>query len=309
MSPPPIEPRAGHVRTTTAVHPNRLQPQLPRASPPPPSPSHSPLLEPLPVLQRSRRPAICISGTLHLRQGKLRFRLPSHPPISFQFSLSPDPQSWGADLSPSHREPDDFLHNPDPRRDRKRDRGGSVLTYRGLTNLGCLVFLALGLVALLYVPFPHFSLILTPSPAPDTPSYPISAPTPSRTQAVLTSGVSTPAARQVATSLIMSLVPSLPRFLPCQITLVSSTSIPHPRRLLSLLLPMVQSGNSSSATNSIPKTAPSGLATTHTGRLQISITGRFAFHTSHPECVLTPKLDQRPGVVLAGSGHNQGWCT
>jgi len=24
---------------------------------------------------------------------------------------------------------------------------------------------------------------------------------------------------------------------------------------------------------------------------------------------LYPKLDQRPGVVLAGSGHNQGWCT
>ncbi|KIK96257.1 glycoside hydrolase family 16 protein [Paxillus rubicundulus Ve08.2h10] len=68
--------------------------------------------------------------------------------ISDKFSLSPDPQSWGADLSPNHPEPDDFLHNPDPRRDRKRDRGGSVLTYRGLANLGCLVFLAVGLVAL-----------------------------------------------------------------------------------------------------------------------------------------------------------------
>ena len=34
-----------------------------------------------------------------------------------------------------------------------------MLTYRGLTNLGCLVFLAVGLVALLYVPivpfYPH----------------------------------------------------------------------------------------------------------------------------------------------------------
>ncbi|KAF8560220.1 glycoside hydrolase family 16 protein [Imleria badia] len=74
---------------------------------------------------------------------------PSHPPTSsFQFSLSPDPKSWGADLSPNHLEPDDFLHNPDPRRDRKFDLGGSVLTYRGLTNLGCLVFLAVGLVGL-----------------------------------------------------------------------------------------------------------------------------------------------------------------
>ncbi|KAG6381038.1 glycoside hydrolase family 16 protein [Boletus reticuloceps] len=68
--------------------------------------------------------------------------------ISDKFSLSPDPQSWGTDLSPNHHEPDDFLHNPDPRRDRKCDRGGSVLTCRGLSNLGCLVFLAVGLVAL-----------------------------------------------------------------------------------------------------------------------------------------------------------------
>ncbi|KIJ68201.1 glycoside hydrolase family 16 protein [Hydnomerulius pinastri MD-312] len=68
--------------------------------------------------------------------------------ISDKFSLSPDPRSWGADLLPGTPEPDDFLHNPDPRRDRKNDLGGSVLTYRGLTNLGCLVFLAVGLVAL-----------------------------------------------------------------------------------------------------------------------------------------------------------------
>ncbi|KAH7885927.1 glycoside hydrolase family 16 protein [Phlebopus sp. FC_14] len=68
--------------------------------------------------------------------------------ISDKFSLSPDPQSWGADLSPNHSEPDDYLHNPDPRRDRKSDRGGTVITYRGLTNLGCLVFLAVGLVTL-----------------------------------------------------------------------------------------------------------------------------------------------------------------
>ncbi|KAG1715994.1 hypothetical protein ID866_1159 [Astraeus odoratus] len=68
--------------------------------------------------------------------------------VSIQFSLSPDPQLWGADISPNHPEPDDYLHNPDPRRDRKHDRGGSVLTYRGLTNLGCLLVLTTGLVAL-----------------------------------------------------------------------------------------------------------------------------------------------------------------
>ncbi|KAH0838181.1 glycoside hydrolase family 16 protein [Lanmaoa asiatica] len=78
------------------------------------------------------------------------------------FSLSPDPRSWGADLSPNHPEPDDFLHNPDPRRDRKSDRGGSVLTYRGLTNLGCLVFLAVGLVVL-FAGYPMISYFTTHS--------------------------------------------------------------------------------------------------------------------------------------------------
>lgn len=70
------------------------------------------------------------------------------PSISDKFSLSPDPSSWGADLSPNIREPDDFLHNPDPKRDRKNDQGGTVFTYRGLMNLGCLLLLALGIFAL-----------------------------------------------------------------------------------------------------------------------------------------------------------------
>ncbi|KAI6108451.1 glycoside hydrolase family 16 protein [Pisolithus croceorrhizus] len=68
--------------------------------------------------------------------------------ISDKFSLAPDPRTWGADLSPNHAEPDDYLHNPDPRRDRKHDRGGHVLTYRGLTNLGCLFVLTAGLLTL-----------------------------------------------------------------------------------------------------------------------------------------------------------------
>ncbi|OSX67481.1 glycoside hydrolase family 16 protein [Postia placenta MAD-698-R-SB12] len=70
------------------------------------------------------------------------------PSISDKFSLSPDPSSWGADLSPGHPEDDDFLHNPDPRRDRKNDKGGNIFTYRGITNLGCLFILAVGIVTL-----------------------------------------------------------------------------------------------------------------------------------------------------------------
>ncbi|KAG1846850.1 glycoside hydrolase family 16 protein [Suillus subluteus] len=68
--------------------------------------------------------------------------------ISEKFSLSPDPSSWGATLAMNLEEPDDELHNPDPKRDRKNDRGGSVFTYRGLTNLGCLILLAVGMVTL-----------------------------------------------------------------------------------------------------------------------------------------------------------------
>ncbi|KAH9996454.1 glycoside hydrolase family 16 protein [Russula vinacea] len=70
------------------------------------------------------------------------------PSISDKYSLSPDPASWGSDLSPNHAEPDDFLHNPDPKRDRNNDRGGSIFTSRGLTNLGCLAVLILLLLGL-----------------------------------------------------------------------------------------------------------------------------------------------------------------
>jgi beta-glucanase (GH16 family) len=68
--------------------------------------------------------------------------------ISDKYSLSPDPSSWGSDVSPNSVEPDDYLHNPDPRRDRLNDSGGNVFTYRGLTNLGCLLLLVAGIVAL-----------------------------------------------------------------------------------------------------------------------------------------------------------------
>ncbi|CAL1695574.1 unnamed protein product [Somion occarium] len=66
--------------------------------------------------------------------------------ISEKFSLSPDPSAWGAQLGIDHAESDDFLHNPDPRRDTKHDQQKDVFTQRGLTNVGCLAVLALGLV-------------------------------------------------------------------------------------------------------------------------------------------------------------------
>jgi beta-glucanase (GH16 family) len=48
----------------------------------------------------------------------------------------------------SDKEPDDYLHNPDPRRDRINDRGGSIFTARGTANLGCLSLLIIGCLGL-----------------------------------------------------------------------------------------------------------------------------------------------------------------
>ncbi|KZT06000.1 glycoside hydrolase family 16 protein [Laetiporus sulphureus 93-53] len=76
--------------------------------------------------------------------------------ISDKFSLSPDPSSWGADLSPDHPESDDFLHNPDPKRDRKNDQGGNIFTYRGIINLGCLFVLFTGIM-MLFAGYPIIS--------------------------------------------------------------------------------------------------------------------------------------------------------
>jgi hypothetical protein len=86
-------------------------------------------------------------------------RPPVAPSISDKFSLSPDPAVWGSNLSPDFPEPDDYLHNPDPRRDRKHDTGGHFFTFRGLTNLGCMIVLCVGLLTLFagYPLISHFT--------------------------------------------------------------------------------------------------------------------------------------------------------
>ncbi|KAL0956987.1 hypothetical protein HGRIS_003087 [Hohenbuehelia grisea] len=79
--------------------------------------------------------------------------------ITDKFSLSPDPSSWGTAVAANIPEPDDYLHNPDPRRDKVNDHGGHVFTVRGLSNLGCLFILCFGLVALFagYPIITHFT--------------------------------------------------------------------------------------------------------------------------------------------------------
>jgi len=67
--------------------------------------------------------------------------LVAHP---VQFSLSPDPRSWGSDLSPDLVEPDDSIHNPE-----KHSTKHFVLSKRGVANLGCLAVLSMVFLALL----------------------------------------------------------------------------------------------------------------------------------------------------------------
>ncbi|KAF9078818.1 beta-glucan synthesis-associated [Rhodocollybia butyracea] len=82
------------------------------------------------------------------------------PSISDKFSLSPDPHDWGAAVGYNVREPDDFLHNPDPKRDRIHDNGGSFLTARGLANLGCITILLVALVGV-FAGYPVASHLLS----------------------------------------------------------------------------------------------------------------------------------------------------
>ncbi|TFK28002.1 concanavalin A-like lectin/glucanase [Coprinopsis marcescibilis] len=78
-----------------------------------------------------------------------------------KYSLPPAPQTWGLPLTMDYVEPDDVLHNPDPRRDRGSDRGGHIFTSRGLVNVGCLLLLGTVLLLLLSG-YPILSFATTP---------------------------------------------------------------------------------------------------------------------------------------------------
>ncbi|KAF8737204.1 Glycoside hydrolase family 16 protein, partial [Rhizoctonia solani] len=71
--------------------------------------------------------------------------------VTSKYMLTPDPSKWGTNVYLNVPEPDDHLHNPDPRRDRLNDAGGSVFNPRALVNLGCLLILALALTGLFAV--------------------------------------------------------------------------------------------------------------------------------------------------------------
>ncbi|CAL1705278.1 unnamed protein product [Somion occarium] len=84
---------------------------------------------------------------------------PLPPSLADKFAMSPDPSSWGGNVSMDIREADDHLHNPDPRRDKNFDQGDTISSGRGAANLGCLLFLCLGIVTLFagYPLIDHFT--------------------------------------------------------------------------------------------------------------------------------------------------------
>lgn len=137
------------------------------------SPSRTNLISPQPLPRTTDQRAFArlppspslpsLSSTTSLGDSPYHYASKNRPPvapsISDKYSLSPDPAAWGSNLSPDFPEPDDYLHNPDPRRDRKHDTGGHFFTFRGLTNLGCMIVLCVGLLTLFagYPLISHFT--------------------------------------------------------------------------------------------------------------------------------------------------------
>ncbi|KII83673.1 glycoside hydrolase family 16 protein [Plicaturopsis crispa FD-325 SS-3] len=76
---------------------------------------------------------------------------------SEKFSLAANPREWGSvPLLMNTPEPDDYLHNPDPKRDLRNDMGGTICTARGFENLGCLAIIAASCL-MLFAGFPLLS--------------------------------------------------------------------------------------------------------------------------------------------------------
>ncbi|KAE9392659.1 glycoside hydrolase family 16 protein [Gymnopus androsaceus JB14] len=80
--------------------------------------------------------------------------------VSDKYSLSADPATWGSNLYPNIPESDDALHS-DARKGNLKYRepgSGTLLTTRGLANVGCLVFLLAALLAL-FIGFPVLTFV------------------------------------------------------------------------------------------------------------------------------------------------------
>ncbi|KAI0375114.1 glycoside hydrolase family 16 protein [Pilatotrama ljubarskyi] len=110
--------------------------------------------EPRAAFSQGPRSLRSSASSASLKQDASSVSVPSS--ISEKYVLPLDPDAMGRSHMLDGPEPDDSLHNPDPRRDRKGDRSGSVFTARGLMNLGCISILVAGIVAL-FVGYPIVS--------------------------------------------------------------------------------------------------------------------------------------------------------
>ncbi|KAI0750983.1 hypothetical protein C8Q80DRAFT_544234 [Daedaleopsis nitida] len=78
---------------------------------------------------------------------------PSRPlSLGDSYTLSPDPQKWGTNITPEYKEEDDDLHKPDTDHQTsatRAARGPFELSWRGVSNLGTLVLLLAAILTLL----------------------------------------------------------------------------------------------------------------------------------------------------------------
>ncbi|KAJ6499903.1 glycoside hydrolase family 16 protein [Mycena vitilis] len=74
------------------------------------------------------------------------------PSLQARYSLGPDPAKWGCDLQEA--DPDDELHRPE--KIAGIERGGHPWSMRGATNLGCLLIIVGGILAL-FIGYPVLS--------------------------------------------------------------------------------------------------------------------------------------------------------
>ncbi|KAK0489149.1 glycoside hydrolase family 16 protein [Armillaria novae-zelandiae] len=78
--------------------------------------------------------------------------------LSEKFSLAADPATWGSNLSMNYQEPDDALHNPTVRNGKIVDDEAISFSKRGIANVGCLMILCFGLLAL-FVAYPVLTYV------------------------------------------------------------------------------------------------------------------------------------------------------
>ncbi|KAJ7218060.1 beta-glucan synthesis-associated [Mycena pura] len=84
--------------------------------------------------------------------------LTSPPLLQARYSLGPDPAKWGCSLDLQDVDPDDELHQPDAKKPGDSDSrwGGHPLSLRGMSNIGCLFVLVVGLLVL-FIGYPLLS--------------------------------------------------------------------------------------------------------------------------------------------------------